>query len=52
MRVFVATAEEGSLAKAATREHIALSAVSRRISNLEYRAGVQFIRPARPGRGA
>jgi len=42
LRIFVATAEEGSLAKAAAREHIAVSAVSRRISELEGRTGVQL----------
>ena len=42
LRVFVAAAEEGSLAKAAARHYIALSAVSRRISELEATAGVQL----------
>jgi DNA-binding transcriptional LysR family regulator len=42
LRLFVATAEEQSLAKAAAREHIAVSAVSRRISDLEERTGVQL----------
>jgi len=40
LRVFAATAEEGSLARAAEREVIALSAISRRISTLEARSGV------------
>ena len=42
LRVFIATAEECSLAKAAVRENIAHSAVSRRITDLEARAGVQL----------
>ncbi len=42
LRVFAATADEGSLAKAAEREVIALSAISRRISQLEARSGVQL----------
>jgi DNA-binding transcriptional LysR family regulator len=42
LRVFAATADEGSLAKAAEREVIALSAISRRISTLEARSGVQL----------
>ena len=42
LRVFIATAEECSLAKAAARENIAHSAVSRRITDLEARAGVQL----------
>jgi DNA-binding transcriptional LysR family regulator len=40
LRVFVAAAEENNLARAAEREHIALSAASRRISDFEARAGV------------
>jgi len=42
LRLFAATAEEGSLARAADREAIALSAISRRISALEARSGVQL----------
>ena len=42
LRVFAATTEEGSLARAAERESIALSAISRRISALEARSGVQL----------
>lgn len=42
LRVFAATAEEGSLARAAEREVIALSAISRRISALEARSGVML----------
>lgn len=44
LRVFAAAAEERSLARAAEREHIAQSAVSRRIAELEGRAGVQLLR--------
>ena len=44
LRVFAAAAEERSLAKAAEREHLAPSAVSRRIAELEGRAGVQLLR--------
>ena len=42
LRIVVAAAEEGGLARAATRENIALSAASRRISDFEARAGVQI----------
>ena len=42
LRMFAATAEEGSLVRAADREAIALSAISRRISALEARSGVQL----------
>jgi DNA-binding transcriptional LysR family regulator len=42
LRVFAAAAEENNLARAAEREHIALSAASRRISDFEARAGVLF----------
>jgi DNA-binding transcriptional LysR family regulator len=40
LRIFMAAAEENNLARAAEREHIALSAASRRISDFEARAGV------------
>jgi DNA-binding transcriptional LysR family regulator len=40
LRIFVAVAEEGSLALAASRENIAASAASRRISYLEARTGL------------
>ena len=40
LRLFLAIAEEGSLALAAARENIALSAASRRISALEARLGI------------
>jgi DNA-binding transcriptional LysR family regulator len=42
LRLFVATVEEGTLARAAERENIALSAISKRISLLEARSGVQL----------
>jgi DNA-binding transcriptional LysR family regulator len=42
-RVFVAAVEERSLARAAAREHLALSALSRRISELEARSGVALL---------
>ncbi|RVB17859.1 LysR family transcriptional regulator, partial [Mesorhizobium sp. M7A.F.Ca.CA.004.05.1.1] len=37
LQLFVAVCEEQSIAKAADREHIAASAVSKRISDLEIR---------------
>ena len=37
LQLFVAVCEEQSIAKAADREHIAASAVSKRISDLEVR---------------
>jgi DNA-binding transcriptional LysR family regulator len=43
LRLFLAAVEEGNLAKAAEREHIAISAISRRISDLEARWGVQLL---------
>ena len=43
LRLFAAAVEEGSLARAAEREHIAISAISRRISDLEYRCGVALL---------
>ncbi|MDZ4073375.1 MAG: LysR family transcriptional regulator [Hylemonella sp.] len=36
LRLFVAVMEEGTIAEAATREHIAASAVSKRLSELEH----------------
>ncbi|RTZ47892.1 LysR family transcriptional regulator [Candidimonas sp. SYP-B2681] len=48
LRLFVATATEGSIARGAAREHIAASALSRRISDLEYALGVPlFVRSPR-----
>jgi len=43
LRLLLAVIEEGNLARAATRENIAISAVSRRISNLEIRLGVTLL---------
>jgi DNA-binding transcriptional LysR family regulator len=40
LRMFLSIADEGSLGRAATREGIALSAISRRISDLEARTGL------------
>lgn len=48
LRVFVAIADEGQLTAAAEREHLALAAVSKRISDLEVRLGTPlFYRRAR-----
>lgn len=43
LRLFRAAVEERSLAQAAEREAIALSAASRRIAELEYRLGTQLL---------
>ena len=43
LRLFVAVAREGSLARAAAKEHIATSALSRRIANLEQLFGTPLI---------
>jgi DNA-binding transcriptional LysR family regulator len=43
LRLVLAAIEEGNLAKVAARENISLSAVSRRISDLEGRLGVQLL---------
>lgn len=40
LRLFVAAVEEGTYARASERENIAISAISRRISDLEARCGV------------
>lgn len=40
LRVFLSTAEEGTMGRAAERENIALSAISRRISDLEARTNL------------
>ena len=48
LRLFVATATEGSIARGAAKEHIAASALSRRISDLEHALGVAlFVRSPR-----
>lgn len=43
LRLLIAACEEGNLARAAARENIAVSAVSRRISDLEAKFGVQLL---------
>lgn len=43
IRLFVAMAEAGSIARAAEREHIAASALSRRIADLEHALGVPLV---------
>ena len=43
LKLFTAVAEEKSLAKAAERENIATSAVSKRISDLEHAVGIALI---------
>jgi len=43
LRLFVAVVEEGSFARTAERENIAVSAVSRRISELEARFGILLL---------
>ncbi|WP_249931370.1 LysR family transcriptional regulator, partial [Ramlibacter sp. 2FC] len=48
LRLFVSTAREGSIARAAQREHIAASALSRRIADLEHAFGSPlFVRSPR-----
>ena len=44
LRLLVAAIEEGNLARVAARENISLSAVSRRLSDLEARLGVLLLR--------
>ncbi|MFP3594745.1 LysR family transcriptional regulator, partial [Chryseobacterium sp. SIMBA_038] len=41
--LFVAIADERSLTRAAEREHLALAAVSKRISDLEYQLGISLL---------
>ncbi|MDZ5455886.1 LysR family transcriptional regulator [Azohydromonas lata] len=43
LHLFVAAAEEGSIARAAEREHIAASALSRRIADLEHALGAKLL---------
>lgn len=43
LRLFAATAEEGSLALAAKRENITISSISRRITSLEAQCGVTLL---------
>lgn len=48
LRLFVTTAKEGSIARAAAKEHIAASALSRRLADLEQALGASlFIRSHR-----
>jgi len=49
LKLVVAVVEEQSLAKAAEREHIAASAVSKRIADLEKAVKVQLFRRQRTG---
>lgn len=43
LRLFASTAQEGSIARAAAREHIAPSALSRRLADLEQALGVTLL---------
>jgi DNA-binding transcriptional LysR family regulator len=43
LRVFVAVADERSLTRAAEREHLALAAVSKRVSDLESQLGISLL---------
>lgn len=48
LRLFISTVREGSIARAAQKEHIAASALSRRLAGLEYALGVPLrVRSAR-----
>ncbi len=49
LKLFVAVVEQQSVAKAAEREHIAASAISKRIADLERTAQVQLFRRHRTG---
>jgi DNA-binding transcriptional LysR family regulator len=49
LRLFVAVVEEASVLKAADREHIAPSAVSKRIADLEHAAQTQLLHRHRKG---
>ena len=49
LKLFVAVVEEQGVAKAAERAHIAASAVSKRIADLEKAAKVQLFRRHRTG---
>jgi hypothetical protein len=52
LRLFVRTAEEGNLTRAAARQHLSLAATSSRIKALESHAGMPLIyREARGVRG-
>ncbi len=43
VRLFIALAQEGSIARAAQREHIAASALSRRLADLEHALGTPLV---------
>jgi len=43
IRLFIAVAQEGSIARAADREHLAASALSRRLAELEHSLGVTLM---------
>ncbi|WP_417662763.1 LysR family transcriptional regulator [Pseudomonas sp.] len=43
LKVFIAIADERSLTKAAEREHLALAAVSKRVSDLENQLGINLL---------
>ncbi len=43
LRLFVAIADEGQLTAAAQREHMALAAVSKRVSDLEAMVGSELL---------
>src|SRR3954466_6231946 len=49
LKLFVTIVEEGTIAAAAGREHIAASAVSKRISELEDTFGTQLLRRTNKG---
>jgi DNA-binding transcriptional LysR family regulator len=49
LQLFVAVVEEQTVAKAAKREHIAASAVSKRIADLEKEVKVDLFRRHRTG---
>lgn len=49
LRLFVAIVEEGSIAKAAERENIVASAISKRITDLEQALGVKLLHRHRRG---
>jgi DNA-binding transcriptional LysR family regulator len=49
LKLFIAGAEEGTIAAAAEREHIAAAAISRRISEIEALLGVALLRRTNKG---
>lgn len=51
LKLFVAVLEEGTIAKAAEREHIAAAAISKRIHDLETTLGTQLIYRSNKGSG-